>query len=327
MRIAYFDCFSGISGDMCLGALISAGVDFALLKEELAKLPVTGYDLRCEKEKRNGIACVNIFVGLLEADQPARRLADILQIIAGSGLPAEVKDKSKDVFIRLAAAEAAIHDTSPEQVHFHEVGAVDAIVDVAGTVLGLHLLEIDQVYTSPLPMGKGFIKCQHGVIPSPAPATLEILHNVPVYGTGIAGELVTPTGAALLAVLADAFIDLPPMTMEKVGYGAGKRVMEHPNLLRLIVGECCGAETQIPIPRHGDHNREHHHAHPRDYKMAHTHTHEHKHGHVCHSHQHERGHGPDHCGGLYAGGEEHEHQHTRDHDHESSHGHPHEKSE
>ncbi|MBP7330798.1 MAG: LarC family nickel insertion protein [Firmicutes bacterium] len=311
MRIAYFDCFSGISGDMCLGALISAGVDFALLKEELAKLPVTGHDLRCEKEKRNGIACVNIFVDLLEADQPARRLADILQIIAGSGLPDEVKNKSRDVFIRLAAAEAAIHDTSPEQVHFHEVGAVDAIVDVAGTVLGLHLLEIDQVYASPLPMGKGFIKCQHGVIPSPAPATLEILHNVPVYGTGIADELVTPTGAALLSVLADAFIDLPPMTMEKVGYGAGKKVMEHPNLLRLIVGERCGAGTQIPI-RHGDRDREHHHARPLDHEKAHTRMHEHK-----HSHQHERGYGPDHCGGLY--------QHS--HDHQSSHGLPYEKNE
>lgn len=269
MRIAYFDCFSGISGDMCLGALISAGVDFALLKEELAKMPVTGYDLRCKKEKRNGIACVNIFVDLLEIDQPARRLADILQIIAGSDLPAEVKNKSKDVFIRLAAAEAAIHDTTPEHIHFHEVGAVDAIVDVAGTVLGLHLLKVDKVYASPLPMGKGFIKCQHGVIPSPAPATLEILYDVPIYGTGIADELVTPTGAALLSVLADAFIDLPAMTIEKVGYGAGKKVMEHPNLLRLIVGERCEAEIQAPIPCHGCHDREHRHAHPHDHEPAH----------------------------------------------------------
>ncbi|MDD4334997.1 MAG: LarC family nickel insertion protein [Desulfotomaculaceae bacterium] len=308
MRIAYFDCFSGISGDMCMGALVSAGVDFALLKEELAKMPVAGYDMRCKKEKRNGIACVNIFVDLLETEQPARRLADILQIIAGSDLPAAVKDKSREVFIRLAAAEAAVHDTTPEQIHFHEVGAVDAIVDVTGAVLGLHLLKVDKVYVSPLPMGKGFIKCMHGVIPSPAPATLEILHGVPVYGTGIAGELVTPTGAALLSVLADAFIDLPAMIIEKVGYGAGKKVMEHPNLLRLIVGEHCQAEIQSPIPCHCCHHREHRHAHLHDHKPAHTNTHEHKHGHVHHSHQHEYG---------------HDHDHNQEHDH----GHSHEKSE
>jgi hypothetical protein len=308
---------------MCLGALISAGVDFDLLKEELARLPVEGYALRREKVKRNGITAANIFVDLLGIKQPERRLANIQQIIEKSTLPDQVKEKSREVFNRLAVAEAAVHDTTPDHIHFHEVGAVDAIVDVVGTVLGLHLLGVEKVYASPLPMGKGFIKCMHGVIPSPAPATLELLQDVPIYGAGIEGELVTPTGAALVSALADAFIDLPALTVEKVGYGAGKKEMEHPNLLRLIVGERYEAKIQGPIPCHGSHDREHRHAHPHDHEVAHTHTHGHKHGHVHHSHKHEHGHGHDHCGGAGAGGEEHDHQHTHDHDHNHDHAHGH----
>lgn len=236
MKIAYFDCFSGISGDMCLGALINAGVDFDVLKRELSKLPLQGYALRYEKVRRNGITAVNFFVDMLDVQQPARRLADIKKIIEDSDLPDKVKEKSITVFDSLAAAEATVHDTTPEQVHFHEVGAVDAIIDVVGAVLGLSLLGVQQVYASPLPMGKGFIRCMHGLIPLPAPATLEILRSVPVYGAGIEGELVTPTGAALISTLAEAFIDLPSLVVEKVGYGAGKIVMEHPNVLRLIIG-------------------------------------------------------------------------------------------
>ncbi|NQS75152.1 MAG: DUF111 family protein [Peptococcaceae bacterium] len=301
MKIAYFDCFSGVSGDMCLGALVSAGVDFDRLKAELAKMPVTGYDLRCEKGKKNSISCVNIFVDLLEEEQPARGLADILQIIEGSDLPGQVKDKSKEVFMRLAAAEAAIHDTTPERIHFHEVGAVDAIVDVVGTVWGLHQLEVDQIYASPLPVGRGFIKCMHGIIPTPAPATLQILHNVPIYGTGVQNELVTPTGAALLAVLAQDFINLPPMIVGNVGYGAGKNVMEHPNLLRLIVGESYAAKI-----------RGHHHICPHGHKRVHTHT--------DHTHTHEPGPGHDHCwrhkGGHSHDGREHDHHHDQNHCHD-----------
>jgi len=275
---------------MCLGALISAGVDFDLLKKELARLPVEGYDLYWKREKRNGIACANVFVDLLETGQPERRLADIIKIIAGSGLPLEVKEKSQAVFNRLAEAEAAIHATTPDQVHFHEVGAVDAIVDVVGAVLGLRLLKVDRVYASPLPMGKGFIKCSHGVIPSPAPATLEILLQAPVYGAGIEGELVTPTGAALISVLADAFIDLPALTVEKVGYGAGKKVMDHPNLLRLILGETCRDTLPGPFPRQGGHDREQLRPHPHEQQAGQSHTHEHKHGHVHHGQQHDHWH-------------------------------------
>jgi uncharacterized protein (TIGR00299 family) protein len=264
MRIAYFDCFSGISGDMCLGAIISAGADFDILKEELSKLPLQGYALRCEKVKRNGITAANFFVDIvdiLDMKQPERGLAEIKQIIKASGLPERVKEKSTAVFERLAAAEATVHDTTPEQVHFHEVGAVDAIVDVVGTVLGLSLLGVQRVYASPLPVGKGFIKCMHGIIPSPAPATLEILHNVPIYGTGIEGELVTPTGAALISTLAEAFIDMPALVINKIGYGAGKIVMEHPNILRLIVGELCQGNTSGSVYRRHGHN----HSHPHDH--------------------------------------------------------------
>jgi len=255
MKIAYYDCFSGISGDMCLGALAGAGVDFERLKEELVGLAVAGYTLRREKVKRNGITAVNVFVDLLEVAQPARRLADIHRIIDGATLPEEVKEKSKAVFSRLAAAEAAVHDTTPDRIHFHEVGAVDAVVDVVGTVLGLHLLGVDRVYASPLPMGRGLIRCGHGIIPVPAPATLEILRNVPVYGTEIEGELVTPTGAALVVTLAETFTGLPAMTIENIGYGAGKKMMEHPNLLRLIVGELYESRAPGPMPCHDGYDR------------------------------------------------------------------------
>ena len=278
MKIAYFDCFSGISGDMCLGALVSAGVDFECLKKELAKLPVEGYTLRWEKVKRNGISAANFFVEMLDVEQPDRRLEDIRKVIDNSGLPEKVKEKSKAVFNRLAVAEASVHNTTPEQINFHEVGAVDAIVDVVGTVLGLHMLGVRKVYASPLPMGRGFIKCMHGIIPSPAPVTLEILQGVPIYGTGIEGELVTPTGAALISTLAEVFTSLPELTVNKIGYGSGKIVMGHPNLLRLILGEiheqmiigsdhCCGSHQHY----------EHRHTHPHDHEQQHNHGHKHKH--------------------------------------------------
>lgn len=281
MKIAYFDCFAGISGDMCLGALAGAGVNFDLLREELAKLPVEGYTLCQEKVKRNGISAIDVFVELQEMNQPERSLADIREIIDGSTLAEEVKEKSNAVFTHLAVAEAAVHNTTVEHIHFHEVGAVDAIVDVVGTVLGLHLLDVEKVYSSSLPMGKGFIKCMHGIIPSPAPATLEILRNVPIYGAGIEEELVTPTGAALIATLADAFVDMPAMLVEKIGYGTGKKVMEHPNLLRLIVGEACGAGMPGLLPCRVNYVREY------------CHDQRHGHDHKLHAHCHSHGHGKD----------------------------------
>lgn len=304
MKIAFFDCFSGVSGDMCLGALVSAGVDFGALVGELKKLPVYGYGIRQEKVKRNGISAVNIHVDLMEKEQPERRLSDIEEIIDGSSLPGDVRTKSKEVFNRLASAEAKVHDTTPDQVHFHEVGAVDAIVDVVGTVLGLELLGVEKVYASPLPMGKGFIECLHGIIPAPAPATLEILRDVPVYGSGIAGELVTPTGAALISALAGEFVNFPAMTISIVGYGSGKKAMKHPNLLRLVVGELYESRTPGPFPCRSPY--------------SHTHPHGHLHG-ACAG---GRGnlHGRCHVN-IHAHEHEHFHAHGHDHDHDHDHGH------
>jgi len=236
VRIAYFDCCGGIAGDMCLGALIDAGLPLALLEEELQKLPVTGYRLRVDRVYRSHIAAVSVSVDLEDREQPHRHLADIQAILDRSSLPPAVKEKSGAVFTRLALAEARVHGTTPEHIHFHEVGAVDAIVDVVGTVFGLHALGVDKVFASPLPMGTGFVIAAHGLLPLPAPAVLEILKDVPVYGAGVTGELVTPTGAALAVTLAEAFGPLPPLLIEKTGYGAGKRDMDRPNLLRLILG-------------------------------------------------------------------------------------------
>ena len=238
MKIAYFDCFSGISGDMCLGALIDAGADFDRLKQKLGELPVEGYSLRCATVNRSGISATSVHVDVT-AEQPERHLADIEKIIDGSSLPDRVKDSSKQVFKTLALAEARVHGTTPEKIHFHEVGAVDAIIDVVGTVLGLNMLGVERVLISPLPMGRGFIKCMHGVIPAPAPATLEILadKNIWVCGCGIDLELVTPTGAAIAATLGRGCQSWPDMLVKGVGYGAGQREYLKPNLLRLIIGE------------------------------------------------------------------------------------------
>jgi len=233
-----FDCFSGISGDMCLGALVDAGVDFGALQKMLGMLPVDGYSLRCEKVMSSGISATSVHVEIT-SEQPERHLADIVEIIEAGKLPDKVKASGREVFINLARAEAKIHATTPEKIHFHEVGAVDAIIDVVGTVLGLHLLGVERVLVSPLPMGRGFIKCAHGVIPSPAPATLEILvdRHIAVYGTDVEMELVTPTGAALAATLNNGCGTLPVMQVKRVGYGAGKKEYQRPNLLRLIIGE------------------------------------------------------------------------------------------
>lgn len=312
MKIAYFDCFSGISGDMCLGALVDAGVDFDELKKKLGELPVDGYSLRCETVKRSGISASSVHVDIT-AGQPERHLADIEQIIDGSSLPEAVKTAGKEVFTTLARAEARIHATTPEKIHFHEVGAVDAIIDVVGTVLGLHMLGVERVMVSPLPMGRGFIKCAHGVIPSPAPATLEILadKHIAVYGTEVEMELVTPTGAALAAALNQGCGSIPAMQVKRVGYGAGKKEYHRPNLLRLIIGEaeasaqpghCCTRKpgTGQHHAHHGHSQHSHHHE-RQEHDHGHKHDHEHKHGkeqqHVhCHhghkhgDHQHEHGH-------------------------------------
>ncbi|MHB1420535.1 MAG: nickel pincer cofactor biosynthesis protein LarC, partial [Bacillota bacterium] len=232
----YFDCFSGISGDMCLGALLDAGLDLLELEDHLKTLPLEGYNIRVEKVVSSGIAASSLHVEVL-TPQPARHLQDIKDIIEQSSLPATVKNKAVVIFQRLAEAEARIHGTTPDHVHFHEVGAVDSLVDIIGSLIGLHLLGITKVMSSPLPLGKGFVQCQHGMLPVPAPAVLELLKGIPVYQGETAAEMVTPTGAVIVSSLADYFGPMPEMMISKIGYGAGKRTLPHPNLLRVILGE------------------------------------------------------------------------------------------
>ncbi len=237
--IGYLDCFSGISGDMLLGAMVDAGLEVDALRSELAKLPVSGYRIEAAKTRRAGLAATKASVALEEAAQPHRRLPDIAALIEASTLPPEDKQRGTAVFRRLAEAEARVHGVEPEAVDFHEVGAVDAIVDIMGAVAGLRLLGIEGLYCSPLPAGGGSVAGAHGRLPVPAPATLALLADV---GAPLAAgpdpefELVTPTGAALAATLAR--FERPAMAVRAVGYGAAGRDIEgRANVLRLWLGE------------------------------------------------------------------------------------------
>lgn len=236
MRIAYFDCFAGISGDMILGALVDAGLDLETLKQDLSLLPLEGYRLEAKPVSKMGITGTKVTV-ITREEKSHRHLADIEAIIKASGLPEEVQNKSIAVFTRLAEAEAKIHGTTPDRIHFHEVGAVDAIVDIVGAVSGLWRLGIEEAYASPLRTGTGFVTCAHGVLPVPAPAALELLKGVPVYGGNIEKELVTPTGAAILTSYCQDYGSLPSMKIGQIGYGAGGWDLPIPNLLRLVIGE------------------------------------------------------------------------------------------
>ena len=234
--IAYFDCFSGISGDMTLGAFFDLGVPVEWLQDRLETIPLTGFEVLAETVSRNGIQAKSVEVRVKD-DTTSRHYEDIKSIIEKSPLPPEVKQRSLDIFERIADAEALIHGCPREKVHFHEVGGIDALVDIVGTALCVDYLEIDSVIASPIPVGRGFVTCQHGILPVPAPATLGILKGVPIYGTKIPHEIVTPTGAAIIATLAESFEEMPDMVIDKIGYGAGKRELEsQPNLLRIILG-------------------------------------------------------------------------------------------
>jgi len=244
MTILYIDAFSGISGDMFLGALLDAGLAEADLRAALASLPIEGYELLVRKEKRGGLEATRVEVKLAEAEQPHRHLHHIEEIIDQCGVRSAecgVKNKVKAVFRRLAEAEARVHGTTAEKVHFHEVGAVDAIVDIVGVCAGLEMLGVERVVASPLPMGSGSVDAAHGRLPVPVPAVVELMKGVPSRPCDEEGELTTPTGAALAVTLADAFGPMPPMVIEKVGYGAGSREGKHvPNVLRVLVGRAVG---------------------------------------------------------------------------------------
>ena len=234
--LAYFDCFCGISGDMTLGAFIDIGVPLSWLKDSLEKLPLKDFDISVESIFRSGIKAQSVNV-LTKDNLKSRHYSEIKDLVQNSSLSQKVKQKSLEIFERLATAESEIHGQPKEKVHFHETGGIDAIVDIAGTALCLEYLSIEKVIASRIPLGTGFVSCQHGTLPVPAPATISILKGVPVYGTKIPHELVTPTGAAIITSLADSFENIPDMIVKKTGYGAGKRDLKTiPNLLRIIIG-------------------------------------------------------------------------------------------
>jgi pyridinium-3,5-bisthiocarboxylic acid mononucleotide nickel chelatase len=311
MKIAFFDCFAGASGDMILGALLDAGLEIETLKTELAKLGLSGYDVQVKKVVKRGIGGSQAIVIIdppsqhndhktdlfgrhehhhhhgnhydsdphhvhshehqghthhdhnhnhhvhshhghekehtqghhTDQDRPHkdnfhhRNLHDIRNIIENSRLNRSVKEKSIKIFTRLAEAEAKVHRTSIEQIHFHEVGAMDAILDVVGGVIGIEALGIEAIYCSPLHVGSGTVKCAHGTLPVPAPATLELIREKPIFSTGVTGELLTPTGAAILTTLASGFGPMPEMMVESIGYGSGEKDPPIPNLLRVSIGE------------------------------------------------------------------------------------------
>lgn len=237
MKIAYLDCFSGISGDMFLGALLDAGLAFNDLKKTLHTLPLDGYSLEVKREKRGDLFGTRFVVQVEKEKQMSRGLTDIKKIIQAGGLTKGIKDKSIEIFEAIAQEEGKIHNCPPEEVHFHEVGAVDSIIDIVGTVFGIEFLGIASISASSLPLGSGFVKTQHGRIPVPAPATIALLKGIPVHDSGLKHELVTPTGAALVKGLASSFGSMPSMLVESVGYGAGTQSLpDRPNLLRILLG-------------------------------------------------------------------------------------------
>lgn len=241
MKIAYFDCFSGISGDMCLGAFVDAGLDIGTIAEELKKIPINDYQLVSNKVIRSGITSTKVDVVIYDDEPPhsgGRKWEDIAQIINSSSLSLQIKEKGLLIFRRLFEAEAKIHGEPYDRIHLHELGAVDCLVDIFGTLIALELLEVERLYTSEINLGGGSVNTSHGILPIPAPATLELLKDYPVYSSGIQFELTTPTGALIISGLNATHSPLPMMFVEKIGYGAGnKDIKNMPNLLRVLIGK------------------------------------------------------------------------------------------
>lgn len=248
MRIGYFNCFSGVSGDMILGALLDAGLSLDSLTAELARLPLSGYRISAQPASRGVITGTQAIVAVDERAREHRGIKDILSLVENSELSQRAKERSAIIFNRLATAEAKVHRVPIEEVHFHELGAIDAIVDVVGAVIGLELLGIEALFCSPLPAGSGTVQTEHGVIPVPAPATLELIatSSAPIQATpspGL-GELVTPTGAAIVTTLAS--FESPTLSLERIGYGVGSRELAAmPNVLPFWIGESTAEERQL----------------------------------------------------------------------------------
>jgi uncharacterized protein (TIGR00299 family) protein len=246
MRQAYLDCSSGISGDMLLAALLDAGVDARRLLRELKKMRLGFYEFKLTRAVRGNLVGARVDIRI-PAQQPPRKLGDIEEMMGKTELAETVKEKALKIFRRLAEAEGKLHNLPPGEVHFHEVGAVDAIIDIVGACLGLELLEVSELVCSPLNVGGGRVEAEHGSLPVPAPATAELLKEIPIYSTGIEGELVTPTGAAIVSTLAASFGPMPAMKVERIGYGAGEKdIPGQANVTRLFVGE--SVEVVKPQP-------------------------------------------------------------------------------
>lgn len=236
MTVAYLDCIAGVSGDMLLGALLAAGVSEAELRERLAELRLPGFEMGVERVQKAGIGALQVEVRVTD-HASERHVPEIVALVEASAVPAAVKRRAAVIFRRLGAVEAAIHGAPPERVHLHELGGIDTIVDVVGVLTGFELLGVERVVCSPLPLARGFVDSAHGRLPLPAPATVALLEGVPVTGAEVEGELVTPTGAALVTELAAGFGPLPPMRLRAAGYGAGRAERAIPNVVRLLVGE------------------------------------------------------------------------------------------
>ena len=236
MNVAYFDCFSGVSGDMALGALIDLGVPVEALTAEMKQIALKDWSIQTRRERRGAIEGVRVVISA--GEQPNRSFSDIQDLFNQSGLDPGVRGKTLAIFQRIADAEGRVHGVPSQNVHFHEVGAVDSILDIVGVVFCLDYLKIEKLYASPLPLGRGFVKTEHGTVPLPGPATSILLSGVPVYGLPVERELVTPTGAAILATLAQSYGPIPPMTLISTGFGIGANpASDPPNLLRVWLGQ------------------------------------------------------------------------------------------
>ncbi len=265
MKVVYFDCFSGISGDMTLAALIDAGASFEYIENELKKLLIEPFDLRYEKVVKKGVTALKIDVIIDPNVEKVhhRNYVDIVTMINESELSEQVKTTAINIFEKIAIAEGKVHHIPIEKVHFHEVGAVDSIVDIIGVSLAIEDLGVKQVYTSPIPLGMGQIKIDHGIYPIPTPATLEILKGIPIRSSNIHAEMTTPTGAGIVAALGYRFNGYPSMTVETIGYGAGtKNFEDRPNVLRAVIGTVNELTLSEPNFHHiHHHSQEHQHPH------------------------------------------------------------------
>ncbi|NOU63424.1 nickel pincer cofactor biosynthesis protein LarC [Paenibacillus sp. LMG 31461] len=317
MRILYLDCFSGISGDMTLGALVDAGADRAYIEDELSKIKLEPYTLEWKRVVKRGISALKLDV-ILDPEHPPkkhRHYSEIVNAIQKAEYNERVTALSLAIFEKIAIAEAKIHGTPIEKVHFHEVGAIDSIVDIVGVALAIDSLQIERIFSSPVPLGSGTIHIDHGIYPVPAPATLEMMKGLPIASTPYSLEMTTPTGAGIISGIVDEFSkSFPPMVVDHIGYGAGTRDLpKQPNVLRVVVGRIDPFIGKWQVSHeHLAHDHSHEHTHTHD---DHHHHHDHTHTHDDHHHHHDHAHTHD--------DHSHSHDHKHDHDHHHDHSHTH----